>query len=288
MKSNPPFSAGSRRATRCLAALAAAATLTVSLTACGGDKPGAAGTTSRPAGTGTSTPKATPLPTTGPYALTTDGHVIPGQDVGKRYSVARLAATTGTEICGDNLLGPTPDYVRSPKGSENDNAHQAAFDAVWKDLARGVASEFIALDSSPITPYGNPRIGVAGCRTELRNALPVFDGPPYGVIEGQQDVVCASTVTASTKTADQLLRAGVDLNYFGSTPDPGGAVIRTSHAQPVKTVREGGLNLFLFVTCGAGGTPRVKFLPASYRQVTSDARIVGDNMLAAMRRHLAP
>lgn len=291
-KISPPPSAG-RRAVQRLAALTALAASAVLLTACGGGKAGAGAPapTTASAATRTPSPKATPVPAE-PYTLTTDAHVAPGQAVGGRYRLARLLGTSGMDVCVDSLLGPTPKYADGAQAAhKNQAAYEAASNKVWAMLARGTKS--LDLNDDPhyltflndLSHAANGGAGAISCQVDLRTDLTAYhrDGKTGAAVsDGVQEIACLGSVTASTKSADQLTKE--DPGFFGRTPDGR----ETAHVEPTETVRADGLNYFLVSTCTSGGIPPADFGAGNYKRAATDSTTATHNLLAAMRRHLTP
>lgn len=286
-----PHSPQGRGATARTAALTALAATSLLLTACGGGSDKQAADT--PAPKSTSAAKATPSPTATPepYTLTTDAHVAAGQAVGGRYRLARLQGMSGTDLCVDSLLGPTPKYGSSAQAAQKNQAlYEAAGNKVWATLAHG--TKRLDLDATPHEllflndlSHADGGTGTVSCQTDLRTDLTASHKDKKSgarVSDGVQEITCVSTVTASTKSAAELTKE--DPNFFGRTPDGH----ETPGVKPTETVHAEGLNFFLVSRCTTDDVPPADFGPGRYDGASADNLTVGHNLLTSMRKHLTP
>lgn len=261
-----------------VAAVTALAASALLLTACGGnnEEPGTP-TPKSTSTSGTASPWTQPAAAK-PYTLTTDAHVAPGQEVGGRYQLARLRKTSGADICVDALLGPTPKYANGAGAAgKNTTAYQAASDKAWATLTRGTTG--LDLDAAPHELQfrndlsdGESGAGAVSCQTDLRTDVTVSGKA--------EEIACYSTVTATTQSAAQLLKA--DPGFFGRTPDGH----ETPNVKPTETVTSGPLNFFLVSRCSTEGTPPSAFGPR-YPHATSTNTTIGHNLLKAMHPHVS-
>lgn len=276
------------RRAQALTALAASALL---LAACGGGKQDAGPPAPKDTSAATGTPSPKPTTPAAPYALTRDAHIAPGQDVAGRYRLARLLGTSGADVCVDGLLGPTPAYADGTGAAarKNQTAYEAAGGKVWAMLAHGTKDLRLA-DSPHYLSFlndlngGGGATGAISCQTDVRTLLTAFHKDPASgkqVSDGTQEIACASTVTATARTAAEL--TGEDPHFFGRSP----AGRPPTDARPSETAAAGGVNFFLVTQCTGVDVPASDFPAAAYKRIEADNTTLGHNMLQAMRGHVA-